>query len=222
MSVLMSSVDRAVVPSEKGVVDHQIEQERGSTFVKYIQAHAPSIGRDEGLALAKFISLQHKGDEVCNIYKHCDIIASTKQNPDLLTEETVQKLCKLQRSMMNDEAKDKNDVKVMHDSKIVIEAINTLVACQQHGDAVGLFGKICTPTAEEDKALRQKYAKLEFAREVVVDSILGPEARKFLRSGSVNDIDEEEEDVDTLLQQAAASLLILVFGGCFIYWNNFA
>jgi hypothetical protein len=209
----------AVVPSEKGVCDHQIEKERGSAFLKYIHEHAPSIGRDEALVLARFISVQHKGDQVCNIYRHCDIIENTKQNPSLLTKETVQKLCKLQRAMMNDEAEDKNDVQLMTDSKIVIEAINTLVACMEHGDAVGLFGKICTPSAEEDKELRQKYAKLEFAREVVVNSILGPEAKRLLAG---EEEEEDDDDVDVMLQQLAVAMFVVLFGGVFVYWHNIA
>ena len=210
----------AVVPSRKDVCDHAEEKERASRFHKHIKAFAPEVfGSDEAIRLARFLAVQCKDEQACNIHRHCDIIEMTQQHPELLTRVIVDKLCKLQRAMVTDKAEEENDVEVLNDSKVVIESINTLVACMEHGDAVQFFGKVCTPTTDENKALRKKYADLEFAREVVVESILGPQMKELYGSGS--EYSEEERAMDLLLQQIGVALLILVFGGAFVYWHNF-
>jgi hypothetical protein len=170
--------DGAVIPSQKSHVDHGEEQALAQEFQRYIRLCCPSLKEEDRTMLSNFISVQHKREEACNTTRHCDIIAITEQFPELVSQATLKTLCELQTEMTKDRKSDKaseedkkNDLgvsneKAVADGQIVGEAINTLAACKAHGGAIALFEQICTPKTKEQKDLRQRYAKQEFAKEV--------------------------------------------------------
>jgi hypothetical protein len=188
--------DGALIPNQKDQVQHKDEGSLTKRLSEALTGAVKPSQREQVEVLSRFLSVQCKGEEVCNIYRHCDIIAMTSQFPQLMTADTVDLLVDAQQTI----SKGTEDVDRTEVLQIIVEGINTLEACMQADGAVNLFEQICTPQTPAQVELRQQYAKLEFARKRVFRSILGDELM------------DEMESTATLSDSSSSEVYLLVGG----------
>ena len=131
---------------------------------------------DSGLAkerhplLAQFVAVCDKGAESNNIYRYQDIIhLCTRHGGELLSFENCDGLCKLHKEMVNSVEGMPEKHPVIRDSKLLMDAINTLEACRRVPNVTEFFEAICQPShSERNKELTTLYLQVEFGKRAMM------------------------------------------------------
>ena len=126
----------------KTYANHEADATLTDEFVKVMRSR---LGKEkyplsQRKLLARFIAVQHRGDEPSNVYRYADMCAMVAQFSDkLLRRSSVDLLCDLHKEMVKaTESTDKSSPELAR-AQTVLEALNALEAITRHGNAPNFF-----------------------------------------------------------------------------------
>ena len=164
-------------------------------------------------ALAHFIAAQHRGPTLpSNIHRYPLIIQAMQRYAEqLMNPCSVDLLCTLHADLLRDAASSQGPG--VPNSRVVLEAINTLEAVHRHPPAAQLFESLCSPSLSTSATdLYVEYCRLSFAKHAILRQALGPEAALGGAGGA-----SMPEDVGQPGLWGFATLALLV-ASCFLAW----
>ena len=173
----------------KTYANHEADSVMTEDFIKVMRSR---LGKEkyplsQRKLLARFIAVQHRGDEPSNIYRYADMCAMVAQFSDkLLRRSSTDLLCDLHKEMVKaTDSTDKSSPELAG-AQTVLEALNALEAITRHGNAPDFFEQVCNPShSASARDLCEKYERKEFAKMAMMRSMFGDEQYDLLEKAAV-------------------------------------
>ena len=173
----------------KTYANHEADSVMTEDFIKVMRSR---LGKEkyplsQRKLLARFIAVQHRGDEPSNIYRYADMCAMVAQFSDkLLRRSSTDLLCDLHKEMVKaTDSTDKSSPELAS-AQTVLEALNALEAITRHGNAPDFFEQVCNPShSASARDLCEKYERKEFAKMAMMRSMFGDEQYDLLEKAAV-------------------------------------
>ena len=172
----------------KTYANHEADSVMTEEFIKVMRSR---LGKEkyplsQRKLLARFIAVQHRGDEPSNIYRYADMCAMVAQFSDkLLRRSSTDLLCDLHKEMVKaTDSTDKSSPELAG-AQTVLEALNALEAITRHGNAPDFFEQVCNPShSASARDLCEKYERKEFAKMAMMRSMFGDEQYDLLEKAA--------------------------------------
>lgn len=160
-----------LLESKKTSAVHERDERVARRFLAYFKQFDNEVPAAQYELIARFIGVCDKGSALNNIHRYHDIIGfCARHTSELLTLQMVGALCALHVTMTNSIKDVKNAADaVVSDSRLLMEAINTLEACRRQENVTNFFEQACTPSrSDQARQLAEMYTKLEFGKHAMM------------------------------------------------------
>lgn len=161
----------------------------------------PEAQRD---LMARFVAICDKGNEQSNTHRYSEITRFCAQYKDACFDPAfVSGLCELHRCIIESAPVDPKSKEAVpssreaRDSRMMMEAVNTLEACRRFDNVVLLFEMICQPSqSERARKLTELYVRLDFAKRAMLRHL-------FRENPELLDAADEDDEYEQLINPEA-------------------
>jgi hypothetical protein len=151
--------------------------------------------------MARLIAICDRGKEQSNTHRYSEITRFCAQYKDICFQlPFVNGMAELHRCIV-DTSKDPRNTKTQEaaDTRLIMEALNTLEACRRFENVALLFEMVCQPSmSERAKKVTEHYVKLDFGKRAMLRHIFKSSTDAFAEME-----DEQDEEYEALINPAA-------------------
>jgi hypothetical protein len=151
--------------------------------------------------MARLIAICDRGNEQSNTHRYSEITRFCAQYKETAFQlPFVNGLAELHRCIV-DTSKDPRNTKTQEskDTRLIMEALNTLEACRRFENQALLFEMVCQPSmSERAKKVTEHYVKLDFGKRAMLRHLFKSSAEAFAQME-----DEQDEEYEALINPSA-------------------